>query len=274
MKIAIVGCGYVGKAIAHRWSQDGHWVTATTTSPERIAELKEVVSNAVVMRGDDADAMRELLQDQEAVLVSVGDRSRTKYKETYLGTALNLVATLAQAPGLRQIIYTSSCSVYGDKNSEWVDEESPVAPPANEKIQTLWDTEQALLEASSPEVRVCILRLGGIYGPGREIVKIFRNVAGKIRPGTGAEPTNWIHLDDIVGALEFLRLKRSQGIYNLVHDVSLTSRELLDGLCQKHGLAEVSWDPSAPPTRSYNARVSNQKIKAAGFELIHPETML
>lgn len=272
MKIAIVGCGYVGLAVARRWSQDGHWVTATTTSPERIAELKEVASDAVVMRGDDAEAMRELLQDQEAVLVSVGDRSRTRYKETYLGTALNLVATLPQASGLRQIVYTSSCSVYGDTKGELVDEESPVAP-ANEKVQTLWDAEQALLGASSPEVRVCILRLGGIYGPGREILKIFRNAAGKTRPGTGAEPTNWIHLEDIVGALEFVRLKRSQGIYNLVHDVSLTSRELLDGLCEKYGLAKVSWDPSAPPTRSYNARVSNQKIKMAGFELTHPKTM-
>lgn len=273
MKIAIVGCGYVGSAIARRWSQDGHRVTATATGTERIAELKEVARDAVVMRGDDPSAMRELLQDQEAVLVSVGDRSRTKYKETYLGTALNLVATLPQAPGLRQIIYTSSCSVYGDKNGEWVDEDSPVVP-ANDKIKTLCDTEQVLLGASSPEVRVCILRLGGIYGPGREIIKIFRNVAGTTRPGTGAEPTNWIHLDDIVGALEFVRMKRSQGIYNLVHDVSLTSRELLDGLCQQYGLAEVSWDPSAPPTRSYNARVSKQKIKVAGFELIHPETML
>lgn len=273
MKIAIVGCGYVGKEIARRWSQDGHWVTATTTRPERIAELKEVAGDAVVMRGDDFEAMRNLLQGQEAVLVSVGDRTRTQYKETYLGTAANLVATLPQVPALKQIIYTSTCSVYGDKKGEWVDEESPVAP-ASDKTQTLWDTEQALLRVSSPELRVCILRLGGIYGPGREIVKIFRNVAGKTRPGTGAEPTNWIHLDDIIGALEFVRLKRSQGIYNLVHDVSLTSRELLDGLCERHGLAKVSWDRSAPSTRSYNARVSNKKIREAGYQLIHPETML
>jgi len=66
-----------------------------------------------------------------------------------------------------------------------VDEASPVAP-AN---QILCETEQVLLSASSDDMSVCILRLGGIYGPRRELVKIFGRVAGTIRPGNGEDAT-------------------------------------------------------------------------------------
>jgi nucleoside-diphosphate-sugar epimerase len=105
-------------------------------------------------------------------------------------------------------------------------------------------------------------------------VKIFGRVAGTTRPGDGSDATNWIHLDDIVAAIEFARSKRLQGIYNLVDDAHLTSFELIDQVCEKHGLPKVIWDSSAASVRPYNARVSNQKIKNAGYQLIHPQMMV
>ena len=120
-------------------------------------------------------------------------------------------------------------------------------------------------------VKICILRLGGIYGSGRELVKIFSRYAGTTRPGNGEDITNWIHLDDIVAAIEFVRSHQLAGIYNLVDDARLCSRELLARLFEKHNLPQVSWDASISGIRPYNARVSNQKIKDAGYQLIHPE---
>ena len=116
--------------------------------------------------------------------------------------------------------------------------------------------------------------MGGIYGSGRELVKIFRNAPGTIRPGSGEDITNWIHLDDIVAAIEFARQHRLQGIYNLVDDAHLTSRELLDRMCEKHNLPKVLWDSSLKSVRPYNALVSNQKIKDAGYQLIHPQMIV
>jgi nucleoside-diphosphate-sugar epimerase len=174
---------------------------------------------------------------------------------------------------VRQLIYTGSYAVYGDRKAAWVDEESAIAP-ANQNGQILAQTEQVLLSAASDDLKVCILRLGGIYGPGRELVKIFGRVAGTTRPGDGSDATNWIHLDDIVAAIEFARSKRLQGIYNLVDDAHLTSFELIDQVCEKHGLPKVIWDSSAASVRPYNARVSNQKIKNAGYQLIHPQMMV
>lgn len=276
MKVAIIGCGYVGKAIADYWCHElGFFVTATTTTPENVATLEDHAQRVEVVRGNDPVGLLSVLQDQETVLLSVGARNAdvNVYEEIYLHTAQTLVSVLKQAPTVRQLIYTGSYAVYGDKDGAWVDESSPVAP-ANENGQILARTEQVLLSATSDDLHVCILRLGGIYGPGRELVKIFGRVAGTTRPGNGYDATNWIHLDDIVGAIEFARSNRLQGIYNLVDDDRLTSRELINRVCERHHLPSVIWDSSLKSVRPYNARVRNQKIKVAGYQLIHPETQI
>jgi nucleoside-diphosphate-sugar epimerase len=270
MNVAIIGCGYVGKAIAHHWHHElGFNVTASTTTPERVATLEEVAQRVVVVKGDDSSALLSVLQDQETVLLSIGAKNADVYEQTYLHTAQTLVSVLKQSPTVRQVIYTGSYVVYGDRGGAEVDESSPIAP-TNSNAEILAQTEQVLLSASRDNLNVCILRLGGIYGSGRELVKIFSRVAGTTRPGDGSDTTNWIHLDDIVAAIEFARTNRLQGIYNLVDDAHLTRYELLEMVCQHYYLPKVLWNSSLKSDRPYNARVKNQKIKDAGYQLIHP----
>ncbi|MEG5017256.1 MULTISPECIES: NAD-dependent epimerase/dehydratase family protein [unclassified Microcoleus] len=270
MKVAIVGCGYVGTATAkHLRGKSDYTVTATTTTAARVVELEGVAQRVAVLKGNDKDAMTAVLQEQDAVMLCVGAPNPHAYRESYLDTATTLVAVLQQIPTVKQVIYTGTYSVYGDRQGELVNEESPVAP-ANPNGEIIAETERVLLAASSPNLHVCILRLGGIYGPGRELVKIFRGWAGSTRPGRGEDATNWVHRDDIVGGLTFALENQLQGIYNLVGDVSLSSGELLDRIFEANNLPKVSWDGS-PSVRPYNARVSNQKIKAAGYQFVHPE---
>ncbi|MEG4503606.1 NAD-dependent epimerase/dehydratase family protein [Microcoleus sp. F6_B4] len=270
MKVAIVGCGYVGTATAqHLRGKSDCTVTATTTTASRVVELEGVAQRVAVLKGNDKDAMTAVLQEQDAVMLCVGAPNSQAYRESYLETATTLVSVLQETPTVKQVIYTGTYSVYGDRQGEVVNEDSPVAP-ANPNSEILAETERVLLAASSQNIRVCILRLGGIYGPGRELVKIFGRWAGNTRPGRGEDATNWVHLDDIVGGLTFALENRLQGIYNLVGDVSLSSGELLDRIFETHNLPKASWDGS-PSARSYNARVSNQKIKAAGYHFVHPE---
>jgi hypothetical protein len=81
-------------------------------------------------------------------------------------------------------------------------------------------------------------------------------------------------LDDIVGVIEFARWQRLQGIYNLVDDSHFTSRELIDGVLKTHNLPNVIWDATNKSTRQYNTWVSNQKLKDAGYQFIHPYIVL
>ncbi|MEH2332231.1 SDR family oxidoreductase [Nostoc sp.] len=271
MNVAIIGCGYVGYKVAQYWQQDMNFVVSvTTTSPERVPALQSVSQRVVVTCGNNIDSLKSVLHNQDVVLLSVGAKNREVYEETYLQTAQSLVSCLQRIKSVKQIIYTGSYAVYGDRNGVWVDEETPLAP-ANLNAQILRKTEDVLLSASSENLRVCIFRLGGIYGTGRELLKIFGSYSGTTRPGNGEDITNWIHLDDIVGAIEFARNRRLQGIYNLVDDAHLTSRDLLDSLFEKHNLPKVKWDTSIKNTRPYNAWVSNEKLKEAGYELIHPQ---
>jgi nucleoside-diphosphate-sugar epimerase len=271
MNVAIIGCGYVGYAVAQYWQQKTNFViSATTTTSERVPALQKVAHQVVVTQGNNLEGLKSVLHNQDALLLSVGAKNADSYEEAYLHTAKNLVSILPNFPRISQLIYTGSYSVYGDRNGVWVDEETPPAPP-NVNAHILRKTEEILLSASSENLRVCLFRLGGIYGPGRELVKIFSRVAGTTRPGSGDDITNWIHLDDIVSAIEFSRCHRLQGIYNLVDDAHLTSRELLDTVFIKHDLPTVIWDTANKVNRPYNTWVSNQKLKDAGYQLIHPQ---
>ncbi len=276
--IAILGCGYVGCALADYWQEQGHFVTGTTTNWKRVASLSGFVSQVFLMKGDDADAMESLVQGQDTVVVSVAPTSsqvvdEATYETTYLATAKNLVQALNQAPRVKQIIYLSSCSVYGDRQGGWVDEASPISP-SEPRSQILSQAEQILLQASSEKQKVCILRLGGIYGPGRELINMFGGLAGMTLPGKGDRVINWIHRDDIVGAIEFARLNELEGIYNLVDDSQLTVKEQIERVCFHYGLPPVHWAPSQLSLRRQSVRISNQKLKAAGYRLIHPQLLI
>lgn len=276
--IAILGCGYVGSALANFWQEQGHFVTGTTTSKERVASLSENVAKAVLMKGDDLTAMHSLLQGQDTLVVSVAPTGSQQaddatYETTYITTAKNLVKALSQTPSVKRIIYLSSCSVYGDRQGEWVDETTHI-DPLDHKSQILYESEQIILQAANDRQKVCILRMGGIYGPGRELVNMFGSLAGTTIPGKGDRIINWIHLDDIIGAIEFLRLNEIEGVYNLVDDSHLTIKEQVKRICSYYSLPPVRWDSSKFSPQRKSLQVSNQKLKAAGYDLIHSQLLV
>ena len=272
MKISIIGCGYVGSAIARLWQAKGHTLTVTTTTPEKVSDLSTIADRVVVTQGDDFVTLQEVLKDRDMVLLCVGAKKRDleTYEQAYLKTAKNVVLAAQNIPSIKQIIYTGTHAILGDRSGEWADEKCPVAP-ANENSEILAETEKLLLSAQKENLNVCILRLAGIYGKGRELIKIFRSWAGTTRPGTGENYTNWVHLDDIVNALEFARHQQLAGIYHLSSDETLTRKEFFDRLFHTHNLPDISWDNSTSANRPHNLRLDNHKIKAAGFQLTHPQ---
>lgn len=269
MKLAIIGCGYVGSAVARLWHQAGHEVTVTTTTPAKQQQLQAIASKVAVVTGNDLTGLKKIVAERDVVLLSVGSKQRTPetYRQAYLETAQNVVAAIRATPGVKQLIYTSSYGILKDNSGATIDETVTVEPK-DEFSAILHQTEQELLSVPESD-RTCILRLAGIYGPQRELIKIFRRVAGSTRPGSGHEYTNWIHLEDIVRAIDFVRAKQLQGIYHLNSDEVLTLKEFFERLFSAHNLPPVTWDSSQTSTRASNIKLSNQKIEDAGFELAH-----
>ena len=99
---------------------------------------------------------------------------------------------------------------------------------------------------------------------------MFGGLAGMTLPGRGDRFINWIHRDDILGAIELARLNQLQGVYNLVDDSQLTVRQQVKSICFKYGFPLVRWDSGQLSQGRKSLRVSNGKLKAVGYELIHP----
>lgn len=266
-KVAIIGCGYVGSRVAQYWQKQGLTVTATTTRPERIPELEPICDRAIVLDTNDTGTLKRVLHEQDAVLVAIAPTNGRKYAETYLPAAQAIAAVAPQMPQLKQLIYTSTYSVYGDYAGDWVTETTPPRP-ATANGETLVASENVY--GAIPNLNTCILRLGGIYGPGRTLKRIFSRWAGQTRPGTGERWSNWIHVDDIVRTIAWARQQEFAGIYNVVQDEILSTRDLLTQVCDRYDLDPVTWDTTQPDTRNYSVRCSNQKLKASGYRFIHP----
>ena len=272
MRVAIIGCGYVGQAAARLWHQQRNFVTVTTTTAQKKDSLQAIASKVIILTGDDLAGLKKLVAEQDVVLLSVGAKQRTPkdYYQSYLETSTNVVAAIRETQTVQQLIYTSSYGMLGSQKNIVIDE-TAIPNPRNEYGEILAKTEQVLLSVAPSEFKTCIFRLSGIYGEGRELIKIFRKVAGTTRSGTGTDYTNWVHLEDIVHAIDFAKQQQLHGIYNLASDQILTTKEFFHRLFTTHNLPDVIWDDSQLSTRSYNMKLSNQKIKDAGYQFIHPE---
>ncbi len=272
MNIFIIGCAYTGFAAAKYWKSKGHHVTATTTREERVDELGQFVDEVVVMRGSDEKQMRETLPNQEVVLMSVAGGMVEKdgqvvldedaYRDTYFGTARNLVTALETAPSVKQIIFPSSTSAYGDGYGKEIVTEND-APNPQSPFQTIYiDAEEKLLSAETENRKICILRTGNIYGIGRELKTQATAMAGKQVPLDGEAGVMIIHRDDVVRACDFAIEKGLTGIFNLVNDRTESKSDFFGEVCEREGLERIEWMPFGKGAK----KVSNLKIKEAGFE--------
>jgi nucleoside-diphosphate-sugar epimerase len=191
------GCGYLGQRVARRWQEAGHEVFAVTRSADRARALSEKRFRPIV-----ADVLQPAslvnLPAAESVLVAIGfDRSSGKsIREVYADGMRSILDALPRGTG--KIIYTSSTGVYGQSQGEWVDEDSP-CQPGREGGRACLEAER-LLAAHPLGARGVILRLAGLYGPGRvpNIDEIRRN-----EPIAAPEQgwINLLHVDDAVQAV-------------------------------------------------------------------------
>ena len=271
--IGIIGCGYLGMKIASLWSKRGFHITATTRTPERLKELAKVAQKGMILKGNNEEEFVPLFSANDTLLVTISADSREQYESAYLHTAQVFRKLSAEMKTPKHLIYTSSTSVYGDHHGLWVDEASPLLAK-QQPSKILIETENTYLSLKEFGWHVCILRLAEIYGPGRELSKRVRGLEGHPLPGAGDHYTNMVHAEDCVAAIDYALNHRLEGIFNLADDDHPLRQELYDEVAQKYHLPKISWDPSCASFHTGNKRVSNHKIKAAGFTLPHPHRLL
>lgn len=268
MRVLIVGCGYVGVPLGTELAGLGHQVFGLRRSALADAELRAAGISPLHADITRPETLANLPRDFDWVVncTASGGGTADDYRRVYLKGTRNLHAWLASAPPQR-FVYTSSTGVYGQNDGSLVTEDSPAEPPG-ETGRVLVETEQVLREAAhARDLPAVILRVAGIYGPGRGFY--FRNlVRGEARiEGEGRRFVNMIHRDDVVRAI-IAALERGQlgEVYNACDDEPATQRDVYAWLAQQLNLPlppSVPEDPDAPRKRGVtNKRISNQRLRA------------
>ncbi len=245
-RVAIVGCGYVGTAVGASLVTAGHDVVGTTTGMDRVVEIEAAGIRAVILDLANVDAVRALLADRDAVYLCVAaGRQRRNYEDVYLRGARHVVAAMAGS-SVGRLIYTSSTGVYGRNDGGWVDEETP-PEPTTENGKILLAAEGELLGGGVRlGVKVSVVRLAGIVGPGRDPAERVARVARTTRDD-GDAFVNLVHRDRIVDGLTRLLGIEHHGVLNLAGSQPETRREMYDRLIAEKGLTPVVWESPAVP---------------------------
>jgi nucleoside-diphosphate-sugar epimerase len=194
--------------------------------------------------------------------LSPASRDEASYRAVYVDALRHLRAGL---PAVSRVVFVSSTAVYGDHGGAWIDETADCLPSAfNGRV--ICDAEQVALAGRREAL---VLRLGGLYGPGREM--LLRRVRSG-EPLPVSDPplyTNRIHVDDAAAAAVHLIRQGAAGIFNLVDDAPAAQPEVLDWLADRMGLPRLV--RTAAGAAPENKRVANAKLRNTGFVFRHAD---
>lgn len=187
-------------------------------------------------------------------------------------------ADLDAAADLQWLCYYSTVGVYGDFDGAWIDETAPLVP-RNERSDRRVAAEQAWRDyATARGLPLTILRLAGIYGPGRSTFDKLEDGSSRriVKPG---QVFNRIHVDDIARITELAATARLDGTYNLSDDEPAPPQDVIVHAAALLGRTppleqDFATAPMTPMQASFyadNKRCSNAAIKKAlGIELLYP----
>ena len=262
--VLIAGCGDIGSRLATRLLDSDWQVYGLRRSIDRLPA--GVIGVAGDLFGAQCPAQWPTGQiDYLVYSAAATDHDEAGYQAAYvdgLKHTLNWLEQNGQRP--KRLLFVSSSSVFGQKDGEWVDETSP-AQASNYSGRIMLDAEQVALNRA---LAASVVRLTGIYGPGREWM------LGQVRKGyrVAVDPPlygNRIHADDAAGLLAFLLEADREGktlddIYIGVDNAPVPLAEVVGWLRERLGVTE--WAEETSTRRAGSKRCSNARAKALGWE--------
>jgi len=281
MRVAILGCGYVGLELARQLEVAGHSAVGVRRSEDGLAAVRETGAEAVQADVTDADSLAAV-PDVDAVVfaASSGGRGAEAAREVYvegLRTAVEQFGGREDAPD--RLVYTSSTGVYGDHDGGWVDEATPL-DPTTEKTEALVEAERvALDEAPEFGMNPTVVRFAGLYGPDR--YRLTRYLEGPVTEGY----LNMVHREDAAGVVRFALTGDAAGdedVLLAVDNEPVDKWAFADWLADECGVDHPgkqtvderieAGDLSTPAERRLRTskRCSNDLLRELGYEFAYP----
>lgn len=287
----IAGCGYVGRALSVAlrerlskeqgaaqsemlvaWSRRGVWAPSPEEElpdqppcPLRALDLCSVTQ---------PELAAQLSQTRRVVLSYAAGRKPSPGSSIYLQAPQKILPLLAKGT---RVVALSSTSALPELDLEL--DESCTLAPRSPRGQLQRQAEDQLWELVAKHgLELVILRLAGIYGPGRPLTRLYGRPKDEVRPGDGHVATNLIHRDDIVATIQRALTLRGpiHRLYHLCGQDHPSRRSMIDWAHQELGHPLPAW--SAPPGKGpvRGKRVCATRVFAdpefggLGGRLLHP----
>ncbi len=272
-RLVIFGAGYVGAALARAGIARGLHVTALTRNPATAADLVAAGVETVVADLAGEAWHSRIAPDADYVVNCVGSGGGgvEGYRHSYLGGMRSLLAW-AGAGRIGPLVYTSSTSVYPQDGGVRLDDDAAVGGGATadvlleaEELLRAWgrvggpplpsigESRGGVLPPSFHHRRAFILRLAGIYGPGRHYLLDDLRAGARELAGSGGHHLNLIYRDDVVGAICAALTAPAAvagGTFNVADDGAATREEVAAWLAARLGRPEPRFTGAPAPGRS------------------------
>ncbi|NBB33009.1 SDR family oxidoreductase [Pseudomonas kielensis] len=266
--VLIAGCGDVGGRLAEQMLAKGWQVYGLRRT---IANLPAGVIGVAgdLFNEDCPETWPVGAVDYLVYCAAATDHDEAGYRAAYVQGLRNVLGWLddyGQVP--ERLLFVSSSSVYEQQDGGWVDETSAAKASAYSG-RVMLEAEQVALGSGIP---ASVVRLTGIYGPGREwlLTQVRRGYRVAVDPPLYG---NRIHADDAAGLLAFLLNADQQGValddcYIGVDDAPAPLAEVVAWLREYLGVTE--WAEDASVRRTGSKRCSNARARALGWAPHYP----
>ena len=262
MRVLIAGCGDVGSVLATALVQDGHSVFGLKRDVSTLPDGVKPIA-ADLLNPDTLTSLPEDL-DRLVFMPTPARRDQASYEAIFVDGWKNLWAGLNKPPV--RTLMVSSTAVYGESNGAVVNEETNPDPRGfNGKV--LLAMEQL---AGRCTENLVVVRVSGIYGPGRE--RLIRLAASDGLEVQKSPPyfTNRIHRDDTAAALHhLLEIEKPDALYIASDDEPAAMYEVIEWLAKMQSCAVPKGRVDKNASRG--KRVSNQRLRDSGFRMSYPD---
>lgn len=292
IKISILGCGFTGQAIARHCLAEGATrdVIGTRRNEDGVAGLVAQGIPALLLDGPPSQDVISRLEQTTHLISSVAPARAEPLQDPMLDLARSL-AGAGRLPRLRWIGYLSTIGVYGDHQGEWIDEDTPCTSGQLRSMMRMQAEQRWQELAEQIGANASVLRLSGIYGPGRNALEDVR--AGRARRVVKRNHVfNRIHVDDIARFARQLIERNLGGVFNVTDDEPAPSADVVAHACDLLGcpapvpiaFEDVEMSPMALSFWAECKRVDNRRGKQLldftyrypsfreGLEALHAES--